>query len=175
MAAIRTELRRGKEALNPQDLTARPTRFVLTEANELRPACIRDGLCQVMIFDHTSDIQRLKRDRTVLVNQFTTQLVLKVFALVGNVFVQFGHGQTRFLPSVAALDLAAQTALSDLQAPFATVQMPGLFPFVFVTQGGKGGQTQVNRDSFNFGCWVFNFQLDLADSGSTVCRVCCES
>ena len=161
MAAIATEFRRRKETVNAQDLPVSPLRFVLAEANELAPSCIRNGLCQTMILDHASDIQGLKRYGTVLVDQFTAQLVLKVFALVGYPFVQDGDGQPCLIAGIASFDLLAQAPLSDLQPALTAVQVLGLFDLVFIAQSGKRGQPQVNGDSVNLWCWVFNFHLYL--------------
>ncbi len=114
-----------------------------------------------MILDHASDIQRLKRDRTVLVDQFTAQFVLEVFPLIGDPFVQDGNGQTGMIPMLGPFLLATQAPLSDDQTALTTVQVLGLFPFVFIAQGGKRSQAQVNPDGFCFWCWVFNFYLAL--------------
>ena len=161
MAAIATKFRRRKETVNAQDLPVSPLRFVLAEANELAPSCIRNGLCQTMILDHASDIQGLKRYGTVLVDQFTAQLVLKVFALVGYPFVQDGNGQPCLVACITSFGLLAQTSLPNLQAALTAIQMLGFDSLVLITQGGKRGQAQVNGDSFRFGRWVFYFHLTL--------------
>ena len=161
MTAIATEFRRRKETVNAQDLPVSPLRLVLAEANELAPSRIRDRFGKVVVFDHASDIQRLKRDRTELVNKFTAQFVLKVFALIGDPFVQDGNGQTGMISMLGTFSFSTQAPLPYGQTALTAVQVFGLFPFVFVAQSGKRGQAQINGDGVNFGRWVFYFHLAL--------------
>jgi hypothetical protein len=146
MAAIATQLGRGKEAVNPQDLPTRPNCLVFAERDELRPTRIADGLGKIVVLDHACNVQRFKRQRTVGIDQFTAQLVLKVLALIGDPLMQNGHRQAGLVSGVAVLDLLAQAPLANLQTPLAFVQGFRLEALVLVAQGGKDGQAQVNPD-----------------------------
>ena len=114
-----------------------------------------------MILDHTGDIQRLKRDRAVQVDQFTAQFVLKVFALIGDPFVQDGNRQAGMIPVLGTFSFATQAPLANLQASLTTIQVLGLPAFVAIAQGSKDGQAQVDTNRRNLWCWVFDFNLAL--------------
>jgi len=167
-ATIATQFRRRKEAVNAQDLPVCPSLFVLAEANELAPTGIADGFGKVVVLDHASHVQRLKRDRAKPIDQFSTQFVLEVFSLIGYPFVQDGNGQTGMVAMLGTLNLATQSALPNRQSSLAAVQVPGLFDLLACTQGGKGGQSQVNAHGQGLGCWVWYFHLYLnADKVAT--------
>ncbi len=168
VTTIATQFRRRKETVNTQDLPVCPSLFVLAEGDELAPTGIRNGLCQMVILDHACHIQRLKRDRTKAVDQFSTQFVLEVFSLIGYPFVQDSNGQTGMVAMLGPFDLAAQSALPNLQPSLTAIQVLGLFDLLACTQGGKGGQSQVNAHGFNFWRWVWYFHLYLnADKVAT--------
>ena len=78
-----------------------------------------------MIPEHSRHVERLKRDRTEAVYEFSAELVLVVLALVGNPLVLDCDMQPRPVSTVAAFALTAQTPLSNHQSPFAALQTYG--------------------------------------------------
>src|SRR5215203_5872943 len=115
-----------EEATHTQDLTTRPSGFVLSKADELAPSRVTDGFGQAVVFDHAGDIQRFKGEDAVAVNQLPTQLVLIVFALVANALLQPGNWQACGVALLGTLLLTTQVALTYCQAALAALQVFGL-------------------------------------------------
>ncbi len=161
MTTGRTQLGGWKETVNTQDLPVSPLCFGFTKANKLRPSGVRDSLSQALMLDQARNIQRFKSDYAKIINQLATELMLEVFALVGNLFMDFSNGQARFLSAVAAFNLSAKATLPNLQTPFGLVQMLGLLMVRTITQLDKGFQAQINPDLGRFGFLGFDIHLTL--------------
>ena len=65
-----------------------PLSLVPQHRHECRPACISDRLCQMMIRQHTPHVQVFQPDELVFVGEHSTELMLKVAALVRNLLIQ---------------------------------------------------------------------------------------
>lgn len=139
-----------------------PTGFIGHKLYELRPTGVGYGFRQVMISDHALDAEVFQTDDAKAVDDLPAQLVMEVTALVCNLFVRDGHGAASFSTTIAALNLAAQAALPDLQPAFRFAQVLGWGNFLARAECGKGGQAKVNSDAIRLLLrgGVFNFALD---------------
>src|SRR5690349_11997688 len=150
-ATSRTNLRRSKEAVNPQDLGIGPLGFVFTEAHELAPSRVTNRFGEFMVLHHARDVQRFKDNRAKAVYQLATELVLIVLPLVSHPLMQLCQGQARLVAALAALDFATDAALAKLQAPFRLVQVLGFVELLTIRQGDEGLQAQINPDRCGLG------------------------
>ena len=75
IATRRARLGTGEIAVNHDQRSPIPGRFVLQLAHQFSPAHITDCLGQRVIFQQVLDGQRLDTDRLVLTNQASRQLV----------------------------------------------------------------------------------------------------
>ena len=172
MTAIATQLRRRKETISVLDFTTRPGLLVRDEVDELRPASDTYRLSEMAVLHHPLDIQTFKGDQAVLVNKFPAQLVVKVKALVLDLFVggrdTLGGFLNRLVAFIAidpkvvgflGFKFATQTTLADLQCTFNVAVELGCWNLIFVRQTNEVNQAQVNPDLAFNGCW-FVLSLD---------------
>ena len=98
-----TELGGREEAVYHNHLPAVPRSLVLQLPPELAPACVGNGLGQLMVLDHVGRSQILDADHVVLPDEFSGQLVQHILPLVGNVLMEPCHLASCLFPAVAAL------------------------------------------------------------------------
>ena len=86
-----------KEAIDFDQRTTVPFRFVAELADEFRPASIRDCTREAPILDHSTDVQILDDNRLVFANESSAELVGIVPASIGDSGVQAGKLQARLV------------------------------------------------------------------------------
>ena len=87
VAADAACLARWIEGIHLIDYRSAPCRLVCELAEELRPACIRDGSRQLVVPQHVLDLQMLDRDDLVLVHQLSRELLQGVPTHVSDAFL----------------------------------------------------------------------------------------
>ena len=93
MFALIADLRTGLKSANLEDMFARPQTFVSEQFNEFTPTYIRNDTGQLAIFDHSLDIQILKREAggVVLEHQPCTYFVEKIKTRIAYFFMNQSH------------------------------------------------------------------------------------
>lgn len=142
------------------DFSASPLSFVPDKVNELAPTYIIDRLGKVAVLDHAFNVEVFQTDDAKAINDHAAGLVVKVFALVGNLFVNGRNGVFGSHTAVTALHLAAQPTLAYLQPAFGSVQVFWIVDLLVSTENGEVLQTQIDANRFGLLHW-FSFSRDL--------------
>ncbi len=111
MFAIMTRFRGWKEAVNLDQGSSVPLRFVFELANELTPSHVMDRLGQTVVFDHILDGQTLHTDHLVFVYDACREFVLVVAPTVIDTSMNTGNLSACFLPVLGTLLFRGQTTL----------------------------------------------------------------
>ena len=91
MAATRTQLSRSEGLADLHDGLPVPARLVLQNAEELRPADVRDGLAQLVVLLHVLHLQGLDTDDVMVLDDLGRYLVQEVSSLAGDLLVDTGN------------------------------------------------------------------------------------
>lgn len=89
----------------------------LENTEEHTPRCVADAFGKMFVFNHAADVQLFNGDGVVSVNDFPSQFMQKVTALLGNVFVRLGNKKPRLFPTRRSA-LSARQALLRFFKPF---------------------------------------------------------
>lgn len=159
MTAIRTKFRRREPTINVLDFAASPGLFVRHKVDELRPTSVTYRLCEIAVRHHAFDVQIFKGDQAKFVDQLTAQLMMKVKASIGDLFVGGRYPLGSFLNRLVALvavdpklvgflgfKLAAQTTLANLQSSLGVAVKLGRWNLIVVRQTNEVNQAQVYTD-----------------------------
>jgi hypothetical protein len=123
MATRMTAFGTGIPAVNLDQGSSVPFRFVFQLAHQLAPTHIAYRFGEHVIADQVLDGQRLHADRLVLTNEACRQFVEAVTALVSDTGMFTRHLQARLLPVLGPLLFAAEIALGMLQAALAALEV----------------------------------------------------
>src|SRR5438128_2202332 len=104
--------------IDMQRSTSGPFCLVGRKLNRLTPRGISNAFGETVILDHASDIQLLENNNCVSGGKAMTQLMSKVFALIGHAFVYMRHCLAPFASFWTALCRGARFLLSLCQSFF---------------------------------------------------------
>lgn len=156
-----TSLGARKEAVYPFSDPACPLALVIQKLAKHSPPAIRDGLSQMMVFDHSGYIQVFNLDVSKLINNPAAGLVQKVFALVANLFVLAGNGKPGLFFALASLLATAQSALQSFKSAFGFSEVSRAVNLFASRQYGEMLKPQVNADYSRFWRGVLDFDFAL--------------
>ena len=132
--------------INRYDTTTSVLSFVRGVRDQLLPGCIRDALCQTMILKHVPDIQVFKRDHAETVDQFTTNLMSKVFAPVGNALMDMLNGLASFGSFGRSFFSPREQALHLRQLLLSMTNEAGIINLQPIGERGKTFKSYVHPD-----------------------------
>ena len=132
--------------INRYDTTTSVLSFVRGVRDQLLPGCIRDALSQTMILKHVPDSQVFKRDHAETVDQFTTNLMSKVFAPVGNALVDMLNGLAPFGSFGRSFFSPREQALHLRQFLLSMTKEAGIFNLHPIGERGKAFRSCVAPD-----------------------------
>ena len=132
--------------INRYDTTTRVLSFVRGVRDQLLPGCIRDAFRQTMILKHVPDIQVLKRDHAETVDQFTTNLMGKVFAPVGNALMDMLNGLASFGSFGRSFFSPREKALHLRQLLLSMTKEAWIFNLQPIGERGKTFKSYVHPD-----------------------------
>src|SRR5688500_2841072 len=111
--------------------------FVRCELNKLTPGRIGDGFRKTMILEHSFDVELFKNDDSVLVHQFSTFLMGKISALVGDSLMNVSYYFSLLAAFWTALLFRAQFALCFSQSLFIFAKESLIFDCFTIRQYSK--------------------------------------
>ncbi len=132
--------------INRYDTTTSVLSFVRGVRDQLLPGCIRDALCQTMVLKHVPDSQVFKRDHAETVDQFTTNLMGKVFAPVGNALVDMLNRLAPFGPFGRSFFSPREKALHLRQSLLSMTKEAGIINLHPIGERGKTFKSYIHPD-----------------------------
>jgi len=141
-STIRAYLR-SAVGIHHDKLSPSVRRFGREYVAELSPSGIADAFSQTVVLDHILDRKVLNGDKTVIVDQLTGGLMMKVTPSPLNLKVFPGQCPHSLTPSLAAPFLAGYPFLCVGQRLLSFSKIAGVIDVFTLTGGGKGLQSNV--------------------------------
>ncbi len=107
------------------------------------PSAVQDAFAQVVVANHIANAQIFQRDLVETAHQVGAELVQKVFALVGDVFLLTLHRTQRFATVVAAPLCTGELALQDTETFLSHAVVGGMHDLITITGGEQSTYAHV--------------------------------
>src|SRR5262249_22953293 len=146
MLARMTGLRRWVPAIDFDQGSPVPLRFVLKLTGELAPSHVTDGFGETVVLDHILDSQALDTHHLVFVDDACTELVLIVSSSVSNLSVYLGNRQTSLVPILGTFLLAGKLALGLCQFLLVLGKIVGIADVLTCRESDQTLDAQVKPD-----------------------------
>ena len=159
---IRTQLAGRKEAVDLDEPLPDSCRLVFKEAREQPPPYVTYRPSNAVPLHKLLYTQTLYSYDLVFVNEPSREFVQKIFACVGNAFMDFGYDYPGFVSRVTALDFARKLLLFPPQILSCFSKMFRVFEFGPSASNGEVSQTEVDADNLPLkrsgrrGCFVLD-------------------
>jgi hypothetical protein len=105
-------------------------------------------LGEMMVMEHSIDIQILNSDKTVGISEDPTLLVQEISPLVGDFGMQFSSLLDGFSPVGRALLLSGELPLEPFQSPLALDEESGVFNNIPIGEGGEVLDANIDTNLF---------------------------
>jgi len=128
--AVGASFRTGEPSVNLEKSTTVPLALVLQLSDQLSPRAIVNSKGQLVILDQILHCQILNRNRLVLADQLSGELVKKIFSRISNFLMHFSHFESRFLSIERAFLFATQSFAALLSWARLALNPLGLVTFV---------------------------------------------
>lgn len=148
-STARAPLARWEETITEKQLLAVPGALVLKHSTKGSEACVADVLGDLVIPDHSSNIQVLDGNAIESTNQVGGHLVKVVLPAVGNLRLNAGHLQALSFPSTAAFLPSTHNALLLGKFP---LELPGesrVRNSFAIGECSQSINTEVNANTFS--------------------------
>lgn len=119
-------------------------RFGRRELYQLVPCYIRNAFSQRVVLNHPLDIQVLKSDKAIVIDQFPAFFVSKVTPFIGDSVMNVSNNLFCLAPFWCPIRLFTQFALCFSQRLFFLTKEAGIFNRLTIGEGQKSCQPQVN-------------------------------
>lgn len=138
----------GVAWVNEYDATASFFRFARGELYELMSGNIPDAFVQASVraVFHVDNVQLLKGDKLIFVDQLARFFMRKVAAAIGNALVDVVDDPLALAILGRPLCLFRQAALCFRQGFLVLTKETGIVNRVAIAQGGKVGQTHIDTN-----------------------------
>ena len=120
--------------------------FVRGVLYQATPSGILNALCQMMISEHVLDTQIFKNHKTKGVHQFTTFLMSKILAPVGNALMNVLYCLSAFCPLGCSLLCLREFALCFRKFFFISAEETRIINSIPTGEPGKTGQAHIYPD-----------------------------
>ena len=137
---------RGVCGVHERDMTTSIYRFVSQQRLEHSQPSIVRAERQVRIAQHEIEVEVFECDQAIGVNEPKGELVIKVTADVGNVFVQLGDQQALILAPIGTTSSATKAALRSAQFGKACSQPAGIVNQRAVRQAEQSQQAHIRAN-----------------------------
>ncbi|MBB4774110.1 hypothetical protein F4557_002528 [Actinomadura catellatispora] len=126
VAALAAELGGRKPAIDQDQCPAIPFSLVLEHPAEFAPSGIRDGAGKTVILHQTANREILDRDRLVLADESSGELVQKVAALISDLSMRSGYSQLSFSLVRRPWKFASEVSLDPGESESGATLRPGI-------------------------------------------------
>jgi len=146
MPTLGASLRGGEPAVNLDQFPAIPFALVFQLPNQFTPTGVANRQCQFRVLHHVLHSQVFNGNRLVFTHQSSRQLVKEIFTSIGNLFVNSGNFQPRFIAVIRAFLFTRQCLVSLFQSLVFSSKHLGVIHLLACTQGNQTVNPQVNAD-----------------------------
>jgi hypothetical protein len=119
-------------------------RFTHRELYQLIPCYVRNAFSQMVISYHPVNVQVLKGDKAIVIDQFPAFFVSKVAPLIGNPVMNVSDNLFGLASFWCPVDLLAQFTLRFSQGLFFLAKEAGIGDSLTIREGQKRSQSEVN-------------------------------
>lgn len=146
--------------VNQYHLTAGTCSLAYQDLREGIPSCIADTASQPVVLQHPFDVQALRSDDAVSVDQRTRNLVVEVATSVADLRVKGHHSRLNLLPPIAAVLAAGQRTLPAAKFWQDIFQRPTISQLVAVRRGDERFQANVDSNQASIGVRRWQWKFD---------------
>lgn len=120
--------------------------FVANEVEELRPSGIRNAFGETTVSHHPFDIQILDRDKAVIINKPSAQIVVKVRPLIPDVNGRPSQKLNRLAPAIRAFLASCNSSRRNAELSLRLAEVTGVMNLGTVRERGEVGQANIDAN-----------------------------